>query len=133
MGNSVPTISVALVLGAFIIKGTDFVKYLLAAFKSGTRAEGLNGLLTLILTSLAGVAAVFVFKDTQWAQDITIGKVNLADLSAGSSIVFGLVASSFGSVLYDFKKAVDNTDTAKTPRVLKHKDSASPVTDSGGN
>lgn len=120
MGNSVPTISVALVLGALILKGTDFFKYLVAAFRRDSAKEGFNGLVTLMVTAVAGVVVVFVFKGTQWAAEITIGKMALADLNFWSSIVLGVVASSFGSVLYDYKKAIDNKDTARCPRLVEH-------------
>jgi hypothetical protein len=124
--NAVPTISAALVLGALILKGTDLVKYLLKGVfnTGGGRQEGWNGVLTLMFTSGIGVLIVLLFKHTTWAGEITIGSKKLSQLSTMSWVVFGLVAASFGSTLYDLKKAIDNTDTASTPRILSKPEGA---------
>ncbi|MGW0331259.1 hypothetical protein ACWD0J_05145 [Streptomyces sp. NPDC003011] len=130
MDNSVPTISVALILGALILKSVDLVKYVksvLLADDDDERNKGLNGLVSLVLTSVAGVGIVLLFKLTQWADDITFGDTKMSDLNTLSSIVLGLVISSFGSLLYDYKKAIDNKDDARTPRMVKHGTVAEPV------
>jgi hypothetical protein len=120
----IPTISVTLILGTLILKSTDLVKYVKAAFfGTSQRAEeqkkGMNGLITLALTAVAGVVIVFVFRETDWADEIKFGQEKLSDISPLSSIVLGLVISSLGSVIYDYKKAIDNKDDARTPRFIK--------------
>lgn len=122
MGTSVaPTIATSLVLGALVYKVTDLLKYLRALLgrKAQTREDGKNGLLSLLLSSIAGVLTVLIFQQTQWANEITIGDRTLASLSTVSALVFGLVVTSLAATLYDLKKAVDNADTAATPRLME--------------
>jgi hypothetical protein len=58
MGTSVaPTVATSLVLGALVYKVTDLIKYLRAlwAHEPQTRQDGKNGLISLGLSSIAGV------------------------------------------------------------------------------
>ena len=107
--ESVGAIAASLVFGAVILKLVDFVKYL--------RNGEWNGVVTLLLKWAAGIGAVLVFLQTEWADEITIGSETLDELSTASMIVFGFAASSVAAVVYDFKKAVDDTDTASTPKL----------------
>ena len=122
MSTSVaPTITASLVLGALIYKITDVVKYIRALFghEQKTREDGKNGLVSLLISAVAGVVTVFIFRETQWASEITVGQRSLSDLSSFSMVIFGLVVTSLASTLYDLKKAVDNSDSAATPRVIE--------------
>ena len=122
MGTSVaPTIATSLVLGALVYKVTDLFKYLRAFWgrNEQTREDGKNGLLSLLLSAVAGVVTVLIFQQTEWAAEITIGERPLANLSLVSAAVFGLVVTSLASTLYDLKKAVDNADSAATPRLME--------------
>jgi hypothetical protein len=107
---SVGVVTASVILGAFILKLVDFVKYLIKG--------DLNGLLTLGITWIIGFFAVQLFIETQWGDEVTVGKETLDQLSTASKIVFGLAAPSIAALLYDGKKAVDNTETASTPRLL---------------
>lgn len=107
---SVGVLTASVILGAFILKLVDFVKYLMKA--------DWNGILTLGVTWVVGFIAVQIFIETQWGDEVTVGNDTLDQLSTMSKIVFGLAAPSIAAVLYDAKKAVDNTDTASTPRLL---------------
>jgi len=105
----VGVIAASLVFGAVVLKLVDFIKY--------ARNGDWNGVLTLLTGWLAGLVAVFVFVQTEWADEITIGSETLDQLTVWSKVVFAFAASSVAAVLYDFKKAVDNTDTASTPKM----------------
>jgi hypothetical protein len=107
---SVGVVTASVILGAFILKLVDFVKY---AIK-----RDWNGFLTLGITWIVGCVAVQIFIETQWGDEVTVGKDTLDQLSTASKIVFGLAAPSIAALLYDGKKAVDNTETASTPRLL---------------
>jgi hypothetical protein len=109
-GTSVGVITASFLLGAFILKLVDFVKY---ALKSDW-----NGVMTLAITWAVGFVAVQVFIETQWGDEVSIGEERLDGLSTMSKIVFGLAAPAVAALLYDAKKAVDNTDTASTPRLF---------------
>jgi hypothetical protein len=119
MGNAGTTITGTLILGALVTKASDLVKYVLALFKADpqSRSDGVNGVLSLLLTAALGVLIVWGVAQTQWADEIPIGARNLGDLPLGSLVVLGVVISSFASFLYDLKKAIDRSDSASTPRI----------------
>lgn len=121
MSNSGSTITGTLILGALTLKASDLVKYALALLKreGQSRSEGINGLLSLVITALLGVGVVWSVAQTQWADEVPVGDESLGQLSIASLIVLGLVISSFGSLLYDLKKAIDGSETASTPRVTE--------------
>jgi hypothetical protein len=107
----VGTIAATLVFAALVLKLVDLLKYI----KAG---DG-NGLLTLAIGFVAGIAAVAIVGETQWNDEIKIGDETLETMSRVSKVVLGLVATSVAAVVYDFKKAVDHTDSARTPRFTK--------------
>lgn len=105
----VGVVAASLIFGALVLKLVDFLKYL--------RTRDANGLLTLFLGWVAGVSAIQLIRLTQWDDEIKIGAESLETLSFWSQLVLGFVATSVAAVIYDFKKALDNTDTASTPRL----------------
>jgi len=107
----VGTLAATLVFAALVLKFVDLIKY--------ARAKDGNGLITLAIGFVAGIGAVGIISLTQWNDEIRIGDETLESMSRVSKVVLGLVATSVAAVLYDFKKAVDNTDTARTPRITK--------------
>ena len=109
-GASVGVITGSLLLGAFILKVIDLLKYVIK--------WDLNGIVTLGLTWIVGFVAVQVFIETQWGDEVKIGDETLDQLNTVSKIVFGLVAPAVAALLYDAKKAVDNDDSAKSPRLM---------------
>lgn len=125
MGNPGTTITGTLILGALTLKATDLVKYISALIKgreeTGSQSfqDGLNGVYSLLLTAFLGIGVVLIVVHTQWASEIPIGNEQLGQLGGGSQIVLGLVISSFGSNLYDLKKAIDGSESASTPRIGK--------------
>jgi hypothetical protein len=110
VAEPVGAIAASLVFGAVVLKLLDFFKYVLNG--------DLNGIVTLLLGWVAGVVAVLLFLQTQWADEITIGSQALDSLDFWSKAVFGFATSSVAGVLYDFKKAVDDSDTAVKPKLL---------------
>lgn len=62
-----------------------------------------------------GVIALFVLAQTDFSAFIPIAhNFTLATVNGWSIVWIGISVASVGSVGYDFKKAADNTDTAKT-------------------
>lgn len=95
-------------LTTLVAKVMSFVKYLTGAQyrEAGTQA----------LTWLAGVLVVVVASAADVTQDLVIfGEMVLEDLSGLSQILAGLSLSSTASFAYDFKKALDNSDSASEP------------------
>ena len=118
-----PTITVALLMAALSLKLTDFAKYVVLLVKVPFgRADGwkeaVNGIVTLLLTAFLGVIIVELLKASAWGDEITIGNEQLNDLAFGSSVLFGVVFTAAASTLYDFKKAVDEKDSAKKPQLF---------------
>jgi hypothetical protein len=105
----VGAVAASLVFGTVVLKLVDFIKY--------ARNGDWNGVLTLLTGWAAGLIAVALFVRTQWADEIRVGNETLEQLSTWSKVVFAFAASSVAAVLYDFKKAIDNTDTASTPKL----------------
>jgi hypothetical protein len=111
MAEPVGAVGASVLFGALILKLVDFFKYL-------WRPDP-NGLLTLGGSWAVGVLAVWIASHTEWKDDIRIGTESLETLSLFSKLVLGFVATSVASLFYDAKKAVDNTDSASTPRLTK--------------
>jgi hypothetical protein len=100
-----------LVLGLVIYTLMNLVKYL--------RARDWNGIITLLTGWLVGFLAVWLFGSTDWGQTLTVGGTKTLDLlSIGEKVIVGLVVVSAGSVLFDFKKSFDNSDSASTPPLV---------------
>jgi hypothetical protein len=109
MAEPVGAIAASFIFGALVLKLVDLLKYM-------RNGDG-NGVLTLLLGWGAGVLAVQLIRLTEWDDEIKIGAESLDTLTFWSQVVLGFVATSVASVVYDFKKAIDNTETASTPRL----------------
>ena len=114
--GSVGAVGASVIFGALILKLVDFVKYL--------RNGDANGIITIVTGWVVGFVAIQLILLTDWPDEISFGKETLADLNFGSQVVLSLVATSVAGVLYDIKKAVDNTDTASTPRLTAEAEGA---------
>lgn len=106
MTDFVPTIALATLVTTTI----NLFRYL--------RGRDLNGAGTIAAAWVAGVAAVMVAAQTDFASGIAVGDRTLEGLNVFSQIFVGLAAASVGSFLVDAKKAVDNTDTAVKPPLI---------------
>lgn len=105
----VGAVAATFIFAALVLKLMDFVKYL--------RQTDWNGVVTLLLGWVVGVLSIWAIGITEWDKEIKIGAQSLDKLDWKAEIILGFVATSVAAVLYDFKKAVDNTDTASTPRL----------------
>lgn len=79
------------------------------------RSKDWNAVITQLAVWAAGVAVVWVGAATTWASGVEIQGVLMSDFDWAEKVLFGASLLSIGSVGYDFKKAFDNTDTAKLP------------------
>lgn len=132
-GGAGTVITGTLIMGALAFKALDLVKYLWAlirlnSFDKGQKdrntavSEAWNGLLTLLLGCAAGIGVVFLMANTTWSDEIKLGGGTLGTLPSTSLVVLGLVITSIAALLFDAKKAVDGTDTASTPKLLREPD-----------
>lgn len=96
-----------LAMAALTLKVIDFVRYL--------RAADVNGITTQLAAWVAGVVVVLLVAQTDWADGITVGDMNLHTLGFWSLVFYGLSAGSAASFAKDSLKAVDNTNSAALP------------------
>ena len=97
-------------MAALTLKIVDFIRYL--------RAGDKNGVLTQLAAWIAGVLVVVLVAQTDWANGIAIGDMNLATLGFWSLVFYGLTAGSAASFTKDALKSFDNTNSAAIPTLL---------------
>lgn len=97
-------------LAALAAKLVSAVKYLLAG-EVGQFA-------TQAVVWVVGALVVMVAAQADIAAGIVIGDTPLAALDVWSQILVGLQLSSSAAFAYDFKKALDNTDSSSEPALF---------------
>jgi hypothetical protein len=98
----------AATLAALVVKFTSVLKYLSSrAFREAA---------TQVIPWVAGVLAVVLAAQADVSEGFIVwGQQALGDLDFWSQVLAGIALGSGGSVVYDFKKAVDGTDSASEP------------------
>lgn len=109
----------AVAMAVLVMKVVDFLRY--------ARNRDLNGVLTQASAWVAGVIAVTLAAHTNWAKALPIGDMRLSELNLAAQVFVGLFAGSTGSLLTDFRKAVDNTTSSAVPTLLDTTPAAPPV------
>lgn len=74
-----------------------------------------NALLTQIVGFGIAIGVVFLFSATDWADKIGVGDKTLANINGLSKVVVAFVVLAVGVGGYDFKRAIDRSDSAQTP------------------
>jgi hypothetical protein len=97
-------------MGVLILKMVDFLRYV--------RAGDPNGIFTQLTSWVAGVIVVLLVAQTDWADGIAVGDMNLGTLGFWSLVFYGLSAGSGASLVKDSLKAVDNSNSAAIPTLL---------------
>lgn len=82
------------------------------------RGRDWSGAGTIAAAWVAGVAAVMIAAQTDFASGIAVGDRTLEGLNIYSQLFVGLSVASAGSFLTDLKKAVDNEDSAVKPHLF---------------
>lgn len=105
----------ALALAALVLKVINLFQYL--------KARDVNGVGTQLSVWVAGVGALLLVAQTQFAAEIPIGELTLAQLGVWDVIFAGLSLGSTASVVYDVGyKALDNHNSAKVPTLFSPSD-----------
>ncbi len=97
-------------LGALVYKFVDFLKFV--------RVGDWNSAGTQFIAWVAGILAITLFANSDFATTIEIGDSSLANLNFVSQVIIGLSATSLFSAFYDVKRAIDRSDSAKTPALI---------------
>jgi hypothetical protein len=83
------------------------------------RSGDVNGIVTLGGAWLVGIAVVFLASAAKVTQGWDLNGVALVDWDWATKVMIGVQATSLFAVLpFDFKKAFDKSDSAKTPQLL---------------
>lgn len=110
---------VAGLLLALVWKFTDFLKH--------AAARDLNGVVTQLVAWVAGFVAVVLFAHSAYAGHLVIHGLRFDHVSWVDQLLAGLLIGSAGSASYDVKTALDQTDSAATPRLLHPRVAPPPV------
>jgi hypothetical protein len=114
MSNAVIVLITLGAAGAWKI--VDFIKFV---FNSKQSATAKNQALTQLVAWIAGVATVFTVAWTQVAHNINfVPGRTLYNVGLVIKLFLGVAVGSWASILYDFKKARDNTGSADTPHLF---------------
>lgn len=107
MTEFVPTVAFAALVVQFI-----------NALRYATNRD-VSGLVTIVTAWIAGVAVVMIGAHTDFAAGFSFGGVTLAASNFWTQLFVGLAIASAGStLLVDFRKAIDQTDSAKVPSLV---------------
>jgi hypothetical protein len=79
-----------------------------------------NTAVTQVIVWMFAIAALLLAASAQVTEHLVLpGMVDpLGNLDLASLVLLGWIAGSTGSVVFDFKKAIDGTDSAAEPRLL---------------
>lgn len=103
---------IAALAASLVVKLTDFFKLLLG--------KNYGSALRTIMAWGIGFIVAVLFKFADITAAVTVYGHRLGGLDFGSLVLVGLLIGSGGSVIYDFKRAVDNTDSASTtPKTIE--------------
>ena len=97
---------------ALLVVGVvNFLKYV--------KAKDWNGAATNLLAWVAGFVAVTVAGHSDFGAGIPVGDLTLADLNFWSQVFVGMTVATTGSYAVTIKKAIDGSDSAKVPPLIK--------------
>lgn len=102
-----------LVLGTLAGKIVELLKYI--------KAKDTNGAFTLLSVWVAGFVVLVLGANASAFEMLMVPgmEVPLGQLNWASLVLVGMSLTSFVSFGYDFKKALDGSDTAKQPSLFK--------------
>lgn len=92
--------------------------YQLVGILRSARGKDWNGVFTPLIAMVAGVLAVLVFAQTDFASGISVGDMTLASLNFWSLVLVGITVGTGGSVVNDTLGAVDSTRSTAKPHLL---------------
>lgn len=110
--DSLVTFTTVAAVGAVIYTAVNLLKYL--------RARDWNGVVTLLVAAVIGIGIACWMANSDLTETLTPieGGVPLKDMDFGSLALFGIALSSTFSVVTDFRKAFDASDSAAKPSLL---------------
>lgn len=95
---------------ALIWKIVDFAKVV--------RVRDVDAIVSQVAVWAAGVIVMFLLAATDFATGVDIGGRDASALNWASLVLVGLSIGSVASTAYDFKRAIDRTDSAAQPSLV---------------
>lgn len=105
----VPMLAMLALVGKFV----DFLRY------ASKFSRHRNAVLTQLIAWVAGIVVVQLFAHSSWADSLPVGDSTLGHLNFWSQLIYGLGFASIASAAADFKRAVDNNDSAAVPPLVE--------------
>jgi hypothetical protein len=95
---------------------------IVSTIKNLTTAETRGSAVTQVVVWAAAFGMLLLAGEASVTEGLIVPGLSepLGELDFPSFVVLGLIAGSTGSVVYDFKKAIDNTDSAGEPALFKN-------------
>ncbi len=109
----------------FILLGLAFAaNKLVSTLKNLTTSNTRGAAVTQFVVWLAAFGMLLLAGSAEVTEDLIVPGLSqaLGDLDFASFVVLGLITGSTGSVVYDFKKALDVNDSAAEPSLLPASD-----------
>ena len=100
-------------MSALVIVVINFLRY--------ARARDLDGVATIAAAWVAGVIAVSLAAQSDFAGSIEFGGSALSAMNLWSQVFAGMSLASVGSFAVDIRKALDNNDSAVKPSLVAGK------------
>lgn len=108
-------------MDVFLFLAFGALVYTFVIFLKNLSAQQWGPAATQLITWLAGIGGMFVLAQTQFATGISVGGVALDRLDFWPTVMLGLMAAAPMSLLHEFKKAIDRSDTAAVPEWFEAK------------
>lgn len=90
--------------------GLGALVFWITAFLKDVSALNWNGIVSRVIAASAGIAAVLVYSQTDWAAGVFVGNDTLASLNGWEQVLLGLTLSSGAGVAHDTLRAVNPAD-----------------------
>lgn len=125
----ISTIVTAVSIPAVLYTLINLLKWLrVLAFPDVTddRRQALNAVCTIVALILMAWGVLALFGQSIFGANQIIGGQPLQELSAGDLLLAAIAFGGLASVFFDFKKAIDRSDSARVPQLVAPVQPAAP-------
>lgn len=103
-----PTMTPMILIGAFIFTLVNFLR--------SASAKDWDSVKSAVIAWVVGIAAVFTFAQSDFADQIKVMGLSLAQANVFTKVIFGLMATSLFGVVHTAIQAIDGTQSAALPK-----------------
>lgn len=106
------TVVPIVLLGALVYSFTNFLRYLAGKQYGSAITQG--------VVWAAGIGAVYLFAETQFGSQVHIGDLPVDQFDFATRLMVGFLASSLFAAFHDVKTAIDTSQSAAVPKLVKN-------------